>query len=39
MYEAIIVNCRGTKVEKMLSPEPERYTARFCMVAKIIHGR
>ena len=27
---------RGTKVEKMLTLAPERYTARFCMVAKVI---
>ena len=39
MYKAVIVNCRGNKVEKMLTLEPERYTAEFCMDAKIIHGR
>ena len=27
---------RGTKVEKMLTLAPERYTAGFCMVAKVI---
>ena len=27
---------RGTKVEKMLTLAPERYTAGFCMVAKAI---
>ena len=27
---------RGTKVEKMLTLAPERYTARFCTVAKVI---
>ena len=27
---------QGTKVEKMLTLAPERYTAEFCMVAKII---
>ena len=27
---------RGTKVEKMLTLAPERYTARFCMVARVI---
>ena len=27
---------RGTKVEKMLTLAPERYTAEFCMVAKVI---
>ena len=39
-YDAIqaayIVLSRGTKVEKMLTLAPERYTAGFCMVAKII---
>ena len=29
-------NSRGTKVEKMLTLAPERYTAGFCMVAKVI---
>ena len=28
--------CRGTKVEKMLTLAPDRYTAGFCMVAKVI---
>ena len=27
---------RGTKVEKTLTLAPERYTAGFCMVAKVI---
>ena len=27
---------RGTKVKKMLTLAPERYTAGFCMVAKVI---
>ena len=27
---------RGTKVEKMLTLAPERYTAGLCMVAKVI---
>ena len=27
---------RGTKVEKMLTLAPKRYTAGFCMVAKLI---
>ena len=27
---------RGTKVEKMLTLAPERYTAGICMVAKVI---
>ena len=27
---------RGTKVEKMLTLAPERYTVAFCMVAKVI---
>ena len=27
---------RGTKVEKMLTLAPERYTAGFCMVAKVV---
>ena len=27
---------RGTKVEKMLTLAPERFTAGFCMVAKVI---
>ena len=27
---------RGTKVEKMLTLAPKRYTAGFCMVAKVI---
>ena len=27
---------RGTKVEKMLTLAPERYTAEFCMVAEVI---
>ena len=27
---------RGTKVEKMLTLAPERYTAGFCMLAKVI---
>ena len=27
---------RGTKVGKMLTLAPERYTAEFCMVAKVI---
>ena len=27
---------RGTKVEKILTLAPERYTAGFCMVAKVI---
>ena len=30
------VYSRGTKVEKMLTLAPERYTAGFCMVAKVI---
>ena len=31
-----ISNSRGTKVEKMLTLAPERYTAGFCMIAKVI---
>ena len=31
-----MVDSRGTKVEKMLTLAPERYTAGFCMVAKVI---
>ena len=31
-----IEHCRGTKVEKILTLAPERYTAGFCMVAKVI---
>ena len=31
-----IDNSRGTKVEKILTLAPERYTAGFCMVAKVI---
>ena len=30
------IDSRGTKVEKMLTLAPERYTAGFCMVAKVI---
>ena len=30
------VYSRGTKVEKMLTLAPARYTAGFCMVAKVI---
>ena len=33
---AKVHNSRGTKVEKMLTLAPERYTAGFCMVAKVI---
>ena len=29
-------NSRGTKVGKLLTLAPERYTAEFCMVAKLI---
>ena len=29
----------GKQGRKMLTLEPERYTAEFCMDAKIIHGR
>ena len=32
----VLLPSRGTKVEKMLTLAPERYTARFCMVAKVI---
>ena len=32
----LILNSQGTKVEKMLTLAPERYTAKFCMVAKVI---
>ena len=32
----LIANSRGTKVEKMLTLAPKRYTAGFCMVAKAI---
>ena len=28
--------CRETQVEKMQTLAPERYTAGFCMVAKVI---
>ena len=35
-YENDIHISRGTKVEKMLTLAPERYTAGFCMVAKVI---
>ena len=31
-----ILCSRGTKVEKMKTLAPERYTAGFCMVAKVI---
>ena len=30
------LHSRGTKVEKMLTLAPERYTAGFCMVAKVV---
>ena len=30
------LNSRGTKVGKMENLAPERYTAEFCMVAKVI---
>ena len=30
------LSSRGTKVEKMLTLAPERYTAGFCIVAKVI---
>ena len=33
---AIALNSRGTKAEKMLTLAPERYTAKFCMVEKVI---
>ena len=33
---ALLGFSRGTKVEKMLTLAPERYTAGFCMVAKVI---
>ena len=33
---AVTIHSRGTKVEKMLTLAPERYTAGFCMVAKVI---
>ena len=33
---SIVFFSRGTKVEKMLTLAPERYTAGFCMVAKVI---
>ena len=38
MHEGVLFrkNSRGTKVEKMLTLAPERYTAGFCTVAKII---
>ena len=32
----VVGNSRGTKVEKMVTLAPERYTAGFCMVAKVI---
>ena len=31
-----IIISRGTKVVKMLTLAPERYTAGFCMIAKVI---
>ena len=31
-----VLYSRGTKVEKMLTLAPGRYTAGFCMVAKVI---
>ena len=34
MFDLVV--SRGTKVEKMLNIAPERYTAGFCMVAKVI---
>ena len=36
VWKLYSVNSRGTKVEKMLTLAPERYTAEFCMVAKVI---
>ena len=36
MARLIILTSRGTKVEKMLTLAPERYTAGFCMVPKVI---
>ena len=36
MVCSLLCNSRGTKVEKMLTLAPERYTAEFCMVAKVI---
>ena len=46
LWESVIILCfvvryfmpisRGTKVEKMLTLAPGRYTAGFCMVAKVI---
>ena len=33
---ALTLYSRGTEVEKMLTLAPERYTAGFCMVAKVI---
>ena len=36
LITAGICNSWGTKVEKMLTLAPERYTAEFCMVAKVI---
>ena len=32
----LVLDSRGTKVEKMLTLAPERYTAGFCMVEKVI---
>ena len=34
--KAWLPHSRGTKVEKMLTLAPERYTAGFCMAAKVI---
>ena len=36
VYIGIFSISRGTKVVKMLTLAPERYTAGFCMVAKVI---
>ena len=36
IYNVVHTISRGTKVEKMLTIAPERYTAGFCMVAKVI---
>ena len=31
-----LIFSRGTKVEKMLTVAPKRYTAEFCMVKKVV---
>ena len=35
-YSRYLIYSRGTKVGKMLTLGPERYTAEFCMVGKVI---